>query len=382
MDARVDGRGPAARVSGYMDRVSHTVRRVRPLADLTDQVALITGGSRGFGLLVARELAAAGCKLAICARDEAELAQAQAKLLERSGNAWHDVRGNTRRGMPQAREIEVLAVPCDVADREQIRLMVARVLEQYGRIDILVNNAGTILVTPLENTSRSDFESAMNTMFWGTYDVTMAVLPAMRERGYGRIVNVTSIGGKIGIPHLLPYCSAKFAATGFSEGLRPSLAGKNITVTTIVPGLMRTGSVINVLVKGEKRREVQLFSALASLPVISMDADRAARQAVAALRRGQAERILGMPAKLAVRAQCLFPNLTASLLGAVNRVLPGPVMDDGTEPTLSRDVPGAFDQPMLRRLTVFSRKAAERNNEMPANSRAGDAAKQSETWDI
>jgi hypothetical protein len=113
-----------------------------------------------------------------------------------------------------------------------------------------------------------------------------------------------------------------------------------------------------------------------------MDADRAARQTVVALRRGQAERILGMPAKLAVRAQCLFPNLTASLLGIVGRALPPPVMGDGTAPTLSREVPGAFDRPMVRRLTALSRKAAERNNEMPSHSTAGDRSAQLETWSI
>jgi NAD(P)-dependent dehydrogenase (short-subunit alcohol dehydrogenase family) len=382
MDAGVDGRRLAERISAYTDVVSRTLPRFRRLADLTDQVALVTGGSRGLGLLLARELADAGCKLAICARDEVELAQAQAKLLERSGNVWHEVRGNGPSSTPPAREIEVLAVPCDVADPEQVRLMVARVLERYGRIDILVNNAGIIQVTPLENATRSDFESAMDVMFWGMYDVTMAVLSTMLERGYGRIVNVTSIGGKISVPHLLPYSSAKFAAAGFSEGLRPSLAAKNVLVTTIVPGLMRTGSVVNVLVKGDKQRETLWFSVLASLPGISMDADRAARQIVVALRRGQAERILGMPAKLAVRAQCLFPNLTASLLGVYARALPAPVPEDGMVPSLSREVPGAFDRPLVRRLIAFSRKAAERNNEMPGRPTADDASARSDNWSV
>ncbi|HEY8283045.1 MAG TPA: SDR family oxidoreductase [Chloroflexota bacterium] len=333
-------------------------------ADLRGQVALITGGSRGLGLVLARELANAGCKLAICARDEAELTRAAALLSEPRGRSGQDgARMNGHGPMPAV--TEVMTVTCDVSDRSRIPEMVDRVTRRFGRIDILVNNAGVIQVTPLGNATRADFQSAMDIMFWGMYDVTMAVLPGMLAQGYGRIANVTSIGGKISVPHLLPYSAAKFAATGFSEGLRAELAGKNVTVTTIVPGLMRTGSIYNVLVKGDKRREFAWFSVLASVPGLSMSADRAARRMVRAVRRGQAEAIVGAPAKVAVRGHALFPNLSAAVLGLVNRCLPKAVEGDGMIATLSHELESGLDRPALRRATILSRQAAIHNNELP-----------------
>jgi len=333
-------------------------------------VALITGGSRGLGLVLARQLADAGCKLAICARDETELARAATLLNEHGGRNQENARLNGRGPGP-----EVLAVPCDLTDRARIPDMVDRVTQHFGRIDILINNAGIIQVTPLGNATRADFQSAMDTMFWGMYDVTMAVLPGMLAQGSGRIANVTSIGGKISVPHLLPYSAAKFAATGFSEGLRAELAGKNVTVTTIIPGLMRTGSIYNVLVKGEKRRELAWFSVLASVPGISMGADRAARHMIRALRRGQAEAIIGVPANLAARGQALFPNLTAGVLGLVNRVLPRAAAGDGMIATFSHQLEDGLDRPVLRRVTMLSRQAARHNNELPRSVIDGQQVK-------
>ena len=184
-------------------------------ADLDGQVALVTGGGRGFGLLLARELGSAGCRVAICGRDEMELARAQTQL--------------------EAAGIQVLALPCDVTDPDAVERMVATTIARYGQIDILINNAGIIQSKPLDATTRADFEASMDTMFWGLYTVTMAVLPGMRARGSGRIGNITSVGGKVSVPHLLPHCAAKFAATGFSEGLRAELTGTGVTVTTIIP---------------------------------------------------------------------------------------------------------------------------------------------------
>lgn len=358
------------RMVGALGGIAAVAQRIRPPADLTDQVALITGSSRGLGLLVARELADAGCKLVICARDAEELAEAEHILLaHRAQVSRGSASADQSDGNTPARPLEILAMPCDLTDRAQIQQLVDRAIARFGRIDILVNVAGIIQITPLENSTRADFESAMDTMFWAIYDTTMAVLPGMLERRYGRIVNVTSVGGKISVPHLLPYCSAKFAATGFSEGLTASLAGKNVTVTTIVPGLMRTGSILNVQVKGDKPKEFGWFSALDSLPFISMDADRAARQIVAALRQGKPERILTLPANLGARTMGLAPNLTIRLLALTARLLPPPVAGDGNRPTFSRTLANVLDQPVLHRLTTLSRRAAARNNELADDGR-------------
>jgi NAD(P)-dependent dehydrogenase (short-subunit alcohol dehydrogenase family) len=318
------------------------IRRLRQ-ADLSGKVALITGGSRGLGLLLARELARQGCRIAICARDQRELDQARREL--------------ERRGA------EVFTAVCDIADRSQLDRMVDDVTQHYGRIDVLVNNAGIIQVGPLDSMTDEDFRMAMDIMFWGVVYPTLAVLPQMRERRSGWIVNITSIGGKVSVPHLLPYGCAKFAAVGFSEGLRAELAGQGISVTTIAPGLMRTGSYLNALFKGRHEREFTWFSLGAALPGISMDAERAARQIVEAARRGDSERILTLPANLLARFHGLFPGLTADILGLVNRlILPGPA---DTETGLARgeEVSSRLHSNLLGSLTALGRRAAERFNE-------------------
>ncbi len=280
------------------------IRRIRE-ADLTGKVVLITGSSRGLGFLLAREFLREGCRVAICARDEAELDRARRAL---------DAQGK-----------QVLSVRCDITREDDVRQMVQQVRQHYGGIDILVNNAGTIQVGPFQAMTVQDFEEALQVMFWGVLYPTLTVLPEMIARQEGRIVNVTSIGGKVGVPHLLPYTCAKFAAVGFSEGLRVEVGRHGIRVTTIVPGLMRTGSFLNAFFKGQQEREYAWFSLGAALPGISMDAERAARQIVRATRRGEAERILSMPATLLARVHGLFPGLTAGVMSVVNRVvLPGP----------------------------------------------------------
>ncbi len=278
-------------------------------ADLIGQVVLVTGSSRGLGLLMAREFAREGCRLAICARDEKELEEARRDL--------------------EGRGAEVLAIPCDVADRGQVEQIIEQVTAHYGRIDVLVNNAGIIQVGPLETMTHEDFENAMAVNFWGSVYATLAVLPQMRERRSGRIVNITSIGGKVAIPHLLPYACAKFAALGFSEGLRSELAKDGISVTTIVPGLMRVGSPVNAFFKGRHELEWTWFSLGSATPATAMSAERAARRIVQATRRGEAEVTLSWQAKLLRLTHDLFPGATADILGLVNRVLP----DAGPEDT-------------------------------------------------
>ena len=320
------------------------LRRLRE-ADLRDQVALITGGSRGLGLLMARELAREGCRLAICARDEQELARAREDL--------------ERRGA------RVLTAPCDVADRGQVEGLVDRTTRHYGRVDLLVNNAGVIQVGPAQTMTLEDYDEALGIMFWGVVHPTLAVLPQMRERRSGRIVTITSIGGKVSVPHLVPYCSAKFAAVGFSEGLGAELARDGITVTTIVPGLMRTGSHLNAYAKGDQQGEYARFALAATLPLVSMDAERAARQIVRAIKRGESERILTIPANLAARFHGLFPGATAELMALVNLLALPSADGHGTARAPGREIQERIGSPMLDTLTTWGRSAARRFNQHP-----------------
>ena len=320
--------------------------RQKRQADLGGQAVLITGGSRGLGLATAHEFGRHGCRLALCARDAAELTSARAEL--------------------EAQGYEVFTSVCDLTDPSQIARLFGEVSARYGQIDVLVNNAGVIEVGPVQNMQRRDFEDALNVDFWGGLDMILAVLPQMQARKSGRIVNITSIGGKVAFPHLLPYVAAKFAFTGLSEGLHSELKRDGITVTTIVPGLLRTGSYFNALFKGNKAGELAWFAIGDNLPGGSISAERAAREIVAATRSGDAERILSVPANLLSRAQGLAPNATNGLLTLINNAaLPAPSDKPGsndTSPGSTAD-PSVPLHPAFDAVTTLGRSAAERLNE-------------------
>jgi short-subunit dehydrogenase len=299
--------------------------------DLTGKRAVVTGGSRGLGFALARELRAQGARVAICARGEEQLFTARAKLGD-----------------------DVVAIPCDVGDRAQVEAFIAEV----GPVDVLINNAGVIAVGPWQTQTVDDFRELMDSQFWGAVHTTLAVLPGMVERGEGRIANVTSIGGKISVPWLLPYNTAKFAAVGFSEGLRAELAGTGVKVTTVVPGLMRTGSFLAAYFKGDRAAlEYSLFTPLSATPATTVSAERAARRIVTALRRGDPEITLGLHAKLAARANGLAPGAVAAALSLVARALPEV---HGTDRRRGSEIDSPVDDSLL---TAPGRRAAERLNQ-------------------
>ncbi len=293
----VAGAGVALAVRAVWNRLT--------LDDIRGQSVLITGASRGLGLALAQEFARQHCRIAICARNQEELDAAAIEL--RKAGA----------------EVEVLTIACDVTRQQDVESMVRQVIAHHGQIDILVNNAGTVQVGPLQSHSLTDFQEAMDVMFWAHIYTTLAVIPHMTARGRGRIANITSIGGKIALPHLIPYSSAKFAAVGFSEGITAELAKDGITVTTVCPGLMRTGAHENAYFKGDHRKEYAWFSLGASSPLTAIGARRAARGIVKAIRRGQAEIILGVPAKAASLFHGVAPGTTAKMLGVTHRFMPG-----------------------------------------------------------
>jgi len=315
-------------------------RRSRRIA-FGGAVILVTGGSRGLGLILAREFGRQGAVVAICARNASELARAHKDLASRG--------------------VDAIALECDVARRDDVDQLVRNLVASRGRIDVLVNNAGVIDVGPLDTMTVADFERAMATNFWGAVHTTMAVLPQMRQQGAGRIVNIASIGGKMSLPHLLPYSASKFALVGFSEGLRAELGPHRILVTTVCPGLMRTGSPRNASFKGQHRAEYAWFALSDSLPGISMDAERAARQIVRACRDGDAELVLSLPAQAATLAHGVAPALVTEILGFVNRLLPA-AGGIGT-----RSVRGSQSESAVAPswLTTLGDRAARRHNQVP-----------------
>jgi NAD(P)-dependent dehydrogenase (short-subunit alcohol dehydrogenase family) len=327
----------AAAVIAARRLLSATVRRE---LDLRDKVVLITGGSRGLGLALAREFGTQGSRIAVCARDSNELNEACMRLGKQG--------------------IDATPFTCDISDHSEVQLLVERVIHQFGRIDILINNAGFIKVGPLDSFTDADFEYAMKVMFWAPVNVTFAVLPHMRTQRSGHIVNITSIGGRVSVPHLLPYACAKFALVGFSTGLSTELKSHGIHVLTVVPGLMRTGSYLNAEFTGAAKEEFALFSLLGNLPPFSVAADYAAACVRRALEKQRYTCTISVPAKLLIAAEALLPETTRAVIQLVNaHLLP---RSEQTDTVLGKVLNSRFGK-LFHALTTLGRQAALRYNE-------------------
>jgi short-subunit dehydrogenase len=324
--------------------------------DLSGKTILITGGSRGLGLVMARQLIDAGARIAICARDAAELERAQTELEQRGK--------------------EVFALTCDVTDQAQVEQMVQQVKDRFGAIEILINNAGTDIVGPVETLTMQDYDDMMKLHFWAPLYTTYAVLPEMQQQKSGRIVNISSIGGKMVSPHMVGYCASKFALVGLSEGMRTELAKDGIAVTTVCPGFIHTGVIDHAVMKGQHRQEFAWFSIGDSLPLISASAEQVARAAIAGLRRGATEVIVPFPTWLSAKFYALFPGVSTNLLSLVNQLLPKPD-GIGTQRAFGKDSRSAWSPWWL---TYLSDRAARRNNELPvAEPKGTTEVKQVET---
>ncbi|WP_019585050.1 SDR family NAD(P)-dependent oxidoreductase [Deinococcus apachensis] len=294
--------------------------------DLGGKSVLITG-SRGLGLALAREFSARGARLMLVARDEDELARAAASL-RASGATIHTISG-------------------DLTDQADIERIVEEAARVYGGLDVLVNNAGLIQVGPLENMTEADFREIMEINAFAPLRLTRAALPLLRARR-GRVLIVSSIGGKVAVPHLAPYSMSKFAVTGLGQALRAELAREGVGVTTVCPWLMQTGSARHASVKGQQAKEYALFATMDNLPLLSLDAETAARRMVTALVRGEAEVMVGGLALLLRYAQALAPGLTADLLALGNRLLPGPTTSSGSLKGAEVETPVTRNNPLKR----------------------------------
>jgi NAD(P)-dependent dehydrogenase (short-subunit alcohol dehydrogenase family) len=329
---------------------AHYSRRHRACS-FEGRSVLITGGSRGLGLLVARRLLREGADVTIAARDADELARAEAMLSGAGGRLTCLVR--------------------DVGIKTQAEEMVREVISRTGRIDVLINNAGVIKVGPLGHMDVPDFEEAMAVHFWGPLHAMLTALPVMQRQRFGRIVNIASIGGQVGVPHLTPYCASKFALVGLSDSIRAEVARDGVCVTTVTPGLMRTGSPFNAWFKGRHRDEFTWFTLADSLPGLTVSGNRAADLVVDACRHGDANRAIGWPARAAAVANAVVPGLVASAAAVANQYVLPPAGKGGTTAwsgwqSLSPWAPS--------RLTRLTERAAHNNNEVPGEHHAPDHA--------
>lgn len=306
-------------------------------------VALVAGGSRGLGLLIARELLGRGYDVAICARDADELARARLLLGAADGR-------------------KVLPVSCDVRDASAVQAMVDEVASTLGPVDVAIHVAGIIQVGPAVAATLQHFDDAIDTMLRGPIHLAWAVLGSMRARRSGHIGIVTSIGGMVAPPHLLPYAAAKFGAVGFADGLAAELAGTGVSATTIVPGLMRTGSHERAGFFGQQDKEYAWFAPAASLPLLAMDADRAARRMVDAVLAGKPMVQLSPLTKIATRVRGLAPATTIRAMGVACRLLPS-ARADQSETIEGREADTRLNSTLVRRLVTLGSRAARRNNE-------------------
>jgi NAD(P)-dependent dehydrogenase (short-subunit alcohol dehydrogenase family) len=318
----------------------HRMIRSRHAIGFAGRVVVITGGSRGLGLALARRFAAEGSRLCLLARDESELARAGQDLAQS--------------------DADVMLLRCDVRRRADVRAAVDTILDRWSAVDVLINNAGVIQVGPLDHMTPEDFENAMATHFWGPFHLMFELVPSMRRAGFGRIVNISSIGGRIAVPHLAPYCASKFALVGLSDAVRTELAPYGIRVTTVTPGLMRTDSPPNADVKGNHEAEYAWFAIADSLPGLTVSVERAARQIVEACRHGDPELTISLPAKLAQIAGAAAPALLAQALIEINALLPGPAGVEGDQHRKGRDSESRWAPSAA---TALTERAALSNNE-------------------
>ena len=307
------------------------------------KVVVITGGSRGLGLEIARQFGRAGAHLVLAARDPQELQRALA-FLHQSGAIHNGFTAHT--------------VVADVRSKEDCRRIIEEANGRYGRVDVLVNCAGVMQVAPIQDQTDENFEQAMDVHLFAPLHTTRAVLPQMLERGSGNIVNIASIGGKIAVPHMLPYVASKFALVGFSEGLHAELRHSGVRVTTVCPGLMRTGSHIQVEFGGRSDDEYRWFMLGATTPGLATSARGAARKIFRATVAGQAEITITPQAWLAARFVGLAPGFSAWVASWVDRlVLPKP--NGNHQSVLGKALPA----PKLTLVRKWSDHLIEENNQ-------------------
>ncbi len=307
-------------------------------AKLAGKNVVITGGGRGLGLQIAREAARRGARVGLVARAESELEAARAEL--------------------EAAGAIVFTHACDVRDEASVSAAFGALARRLGAIDVLFNVAGVIGVGPLEALTLEDFTNTMDTNFFGALRATLAVLPEMRARKSGAIVNITSIGGEIAIPHMLPYCASKFAFVGFSDGLRAEIERDGIRVTTVVPGLMRTGSPPQATFAGQTKQEYAIFALSDATPLTSTSVDRAARTIVNGCERGARRIVVSWQAKGALALRGVAPGLVRRAMTLAGYALPR--AGDGPEHRSGFESESALTRSPLNAL---SHQASESQNE-------------------
>jgi NAD(P)-dependent dehydrogenase (short-subunit alcohol dehydrogenase family) len=257
---------------------------------LNDQVALVTGAAGGIGRELARQLAAAGCHLALADVDEAGLEGLKREL--------------------RTRPVAVSLHKADVAEEQAVKGLVGDVVRIHRRASILINNAGVSISAPFEEIRPGDYERLMGTNFWGAVYSCRHALPVLRQGREARIVNVLSGFALLGFPHKVSYCSSKAALLGFSNALYTELHGTGVRVSVAIPPAVDTNLVRNGVAYDEakKQREVE-FLARNAMPV-----EKVARGIIAGMVRGDFRIRIGLSVRILDVMCRWFPTLTHTVV--------------------------------------------------------------------
>jgi NAD(P)-dependent dehydrogenase (short-subunit alcohol dehydrogenase family) len=280
--------------------------RGRRRIDMAGRVAVITGSTTGLGFLLAKDAAGQGAIVVLNGRDERDLAAAEEEV--------------RRRGAA-----DVLGVQADVSVEGEADRLIRRALDRFGAVDVLINNAGTILVGPQATMTVEDYRRVVATNFWGAVYASQAVLPHMRRRQFGRIANISSIGGLAAMPHLTAYVASKFALTGYTKALRADCARDNILVTGVYPKTIRTGGHTHAYFKGDVNKEYLWFSATDTLPLMSASAESEAAKVWRGIRDGDPDVISSVVTRAAVAFDALMPGWSAEFKTLIERGMPAAV---------------------------------------------------------
>jgi NAD(P)-dependent dehydrogenase (short-subunit alcohol dehydrogenase family) len=323
-----------------------------PSAPQAPRTAVVLGASRGLGLLVSEELLQRGFTVYGCARDEDEL-EGAARILAAA--------------VPGGRFVPRI---CDVRYQDEVTAVVEEVVDDHGGLDVAIHVAGVIQVGHADKVTLGHYHEAVDTMLFGPVHLALASVPHMRDAGHGRIGIVSSVGGLVAVPRLVPYSVAKFGAVGLAEGLYAELSGTGVTVTTVTPGLMRTGGHTHARFVDDAVTDYAWFAPLASLPGLSISAERAARRIVSGVLSGSPTVELTPLTIIGRRVHGLAPATTTRAMGLVSRLLPGPsgrAADPMTEAAPAVDGSTARERLSSRVvdcLSVLGDRAARRTNEV------------------
>ncbi len=252
-----------------------------------DKNVIITGGSSGIGRGLALRLAEQGANLALVAREREKLARTREEALARSCY----------------REIKVEVFSCDVADYDQVEATVKEIAEKLGPPDCLINSAGILTGDYFERLPLTDFRALMDANFFGTLHFIKAVLPFFKKKGSGRIINICSLSGMIGVFGYASYCSSKHAVMGLTETLRSELKPQGISIHLVNPPEVKTPMLENI----QKTRPIENKKLASTMPAITVD--QTVEAVLKGVKKGHYLIIPDLATRIMVRVGKIIPSL-------------------------------------------------------------------------